>query len=391
MIKTFWRAQFLVLLVAALLAGCNSKSKQTEWGIFQEPIKAQPLPLASGEKSLSINWRRNIGAAGKNGYAILKPAVVEGGVVVTNRAGTVQYLDLESGKVVWRSELEKAVFAGVGAGAGLALVSHDSAEVVALDLFTGDEKWRVEIGRPVSAIPVAGAGRVVVRTGDGLLIGLDATDGALIWTVERTTPALTLHGDSSPFIAGETVIAGMSNGKLMVNSVINGRDYWETDLSFVRGSNQLERLSDVDTPPVVVGSNLYAANYQGDVVAVDLNSSAVAWRNKVSTRLPLSIQSGRLFVTSALGKVVALNVSTGETEWTQVGFQGRGVSNPLGVDDKVVIGDANGNIHVLSANDGALLESRKVSSGAVTSLIATANGFVAFSVKGAVVAATFTP
>lgn len=227
---------------------------------------------------------------------------------------------------------------------------------------------------------------MVVRTADGLIMGLDALSGETLWQVQRRTPGLTLHGDSAPLIFGETVITGLSNGKLLANGLLNGRDYWETDLSFVRGDNELELLADADTPPVVSGARLFAANYQGDVVAVDLNSSKVDWRTQLSTRLPMAVGETAMFITSDLGDVVALDIVTGSKIWSQPGFQGRGVSNPVNVGARVLIGDASGNIHVLDAADGTLVQTRKISSGAVTALAASSNGVVAFSVRGTVAA-----
>ena len=373
-------------LIAMALAACGGKDKQTEYGIFQEPVEPTELPAATGEQVITVLWDHNIGNAGEDGYAQLRPGIAGEVLVVSNRKGRVQRLDPVTGKVAWQTSLKKNAFVGVGVGAGLALVATDSGEVVALDVINGDNKWVAEIGRPISATPVAGAGRVVVRTADGLLFGLDARDGSKIWQVQRRTPVLTLHGDSAPLIAGETVITGLSNGKLLANSILTGRDFWETDLSFVEGDNELEQLADADTPPVVSGSRLLAANYQGDVVAVDLNTSKVDWRTRLSTRLPLFVVDNNVFVTSALGEVVALDLETGATSWTQPGFQGRGVSNPVALGGHVMIGDARGNVHLLDAGDGRLVQSRKISSGAITALSLGNGNIVAFSVGGTVAA-----
>jgi outer membrane protein assembly factor BamB len=174
----------------------------------------------------------------------------------------------------------------------------------------------------------------------------------------------------------------------MANSVVNGREFWETDLSFVRGTNELERLSDIDSPPVVVGATLYAATYQGDVISADLQSSSIQWRRNISTRLPISIAGEKLLVTSELGEVSALDTGTGEVLWSQPAFMGRGVSNPLGINDRIAIGDAEGNVHLLDIEDGSLLETQKLSKGAITSLTRWNDGFIAFSARGGVSAIT---
>jgi len=384
---------FATMVLSLMLAGC-SREKETEWGIYNEPIESVDLPESAGLDELGVVWERDIGDTGDNGYAILRPAIGAGGVFVSNRDGTVRRLDSSDGKVVWQTKLKKKVLTGTGLGQGLVLVALDTGVVIGLDSDSGEEQWRASVNRQISAIPAAGSGRVVVRSADGMLIGLEASSGEEVWSLQRAAPGLSVHGDSIPLISGDVVITGLSNGKLIANSVINGREFWETDLSFVRGSNELERLSDVDTPPIVINNSLYAATYQGDVVSVDLQTSSVKWRQDISTRLPLSESEGTLFVVDELGGVHALSAESGEVRWHESGYQGRGISNPLGIDadlvngrsGRVVIGDADGNLHLLDADSGALLETRRVSRGAIISLARTADGFVAFSSRGGVIA-----
>ena len=376
----------VILVVAIVLGGCSKKNKETEWDVFQEPIKSQTLPTAVGGGELAKLWGRDIGNAGEKGYATLRPGVDGNSVFVSNRKGTVLRLDAESGKVVWRNKLKQSVFVGVGVGAGLVTVGLDNGTLVALDSETGEKKWQVEIGRQISAVPTLGGNRVVLRTSDGFLMGLGAETGKVVWSVQRRSQGLGLHGDASPLIVDNTVITGLSNGRLLANGLSNGKDFWETDLSFISGSNEIERLADVDAPPVVVGDNLYAATYQGDLVALDLQSSSIAWRYEVSTRLPISVDNKTLFVTDALGGIVALDAQNGELNWSQPAFQGRGVSNPVGLGDYLAIGDARGNIHLLNADDGTLVQSKRFFKGPIVSLVLNKGGLIAFSAKGDIVA-----
>lgn len=374
----------LLLLAALVLQGCGSKDKETEWGVFNEPVESAELPEPAGEREMSVSWKREIGDAGEDGYAILRPGIDESGIYVANRKGDVRRLDRDNGDVLWQQRLRKPVYAAVGVGEGLALVAMDDGTVHALDTADGSPRWEADIRRQISAIPVAGSGRVIVRTADGLVIGLDASDGSREWEVQRSVPGLSLHGDSKPLISGDTVITGLSNGKIMANAVVNGRDFWETDISFVGGTNELEQLTDIDSPPVLAGAGLYAATYQGDVVAVDISSSSIRWRRSVSTRLPMDVNQDRVFVTGALGDVVVIDVGDGEVIWQQDAFRGRGMTNPLGFEGRVVVGDAEGYLHLLDGMDGSLLQSLRLDRAALTALVRDGSGVIAVSVDGAV-------
>ena len=378
-------ALLFAIVILSTTAGCT-KEKETKWGIYNEPIETKPLPDAVGANELSVVWQREIGKAADKGYAILTPSFADGAVFAVNRRGQVSRLDGANGKPQWKSSAGKPAFAGVGVGEGLALVALDDGSLLALDIGSGEERWRVELNRQVSAVPVAGSGRVVVRTSDGLLIGLESDSGEKVWELERKVPGLSLHGDSQPLIDRDAVVTGLANGKIMVNSVVNGREFWEKDISYVRGVNELERISDIDSPPVVEGNTLYAATYQGELVSLSILTAETDWRYEISTRLPISIVDGSLLITDDLGTVVSLDRDSGEENWRQPGFQGRGVSNPLGWQNRVVIGDARGNIHLLDAEDGTLLQTRRVDRDPIVSLQSTDNnGVLAFSSGGKVV------
>ena len=386
----------VVLLSTVLLGGCSTDT-QTLWGTYQEPVKPEALPEATGASEMKVLWQKSLGAGADKGYAILKPVYGAGGaggldgiggfdgpngLYAASRSGRVFKLNPDNGATIWQRDLKAAVFSGVGVGESLAAVALDNGTVVALHADTGEVLWESPLNRQLSAIPVVGQGRVIARTAGGAVVGLSADTGALVWSFERTVPGLSIHGDSIPVISGDAVFVGLANGRLTANNVVSGREYWETEVSFARGRNELERLTDSDTAPLVSATTVYTATYQGNVAALRLQNAAVQWKAKISSRLPMSLGAGRLLVTNELGEVVAINAESGEILWTQEIFRGHGMSRPLVVAERVVVGDARGNLYALDINDGTLLEKRQVVSGAVVALVPGRDQFAVFSSEG---------
>jgi len=399
----------LVLLAgaAALLAACKSRERAVRWGAYQEPVAPQDLPPAAGLAELRLLWRRALGDGPEDGYGRLRPAYDAAGDLYASGRSRAFKLAAADGQVLWRRDVESdfgaAIFSGVGAHleTGVAALGLDDGRVLALDVDTGETLWEAALGRQISAIPAVGNARVVARASDGQVAGLDAATGRRVWSFEREAPALSIHGDSAPLISGDAVITGLANGKLVANSVVTGREYWETEVSFASGRNELERLTDADSAPLVAATTLYTATYQGHVAALNLQDAALKWRAKLSSRLPLALAGGRLAVTGHLGEVALLDAATGEILWTQEAFRGHGMSGPLvigaggdgagagdgdgagdGAGARVVVGDAGGRVHSLDAADGRLLERRNVGGGAVVALVAGPGQFVVFSAGG---------
>jgi outer membrane protein assembly factor BamB len=374
----------LLIILAFTLTGCNKDKvkKETLWGVYQEPVTPVKLPKDSGSRELVQLWKKDVGSGASLGFAILRPHYFQGSIYVADRSGDVSRFDSQTGSRIWRTELDTPVFSAIAVNENLAVVTHDNSGVTAMYADNGEIAWQKTIGRQISAVPTVGKGRVLIRTSDGLVIGLDASNGDIVWQVEKSVPGLSMHGDSTPVITGDAVLIGMPSGRLIANNVINGRDYWETEISFVRGQNELERLTDADTTPIIQGAKVYTAAYQGNVVALQIQSAAVIWRAKVSTRLPMAISENRLIVTGELGDVIALDADDGSILWEQDIFRGHGVSHPVVLDDRVIIGDANGKIHTLDVSSGALIQTRKSVSGAVIGIVTEESQFSVLSSEG---------
>lgn len=377
------RGLILTIMALVLVSGCKSKQeKESLWGVYQEPIKSQTLPQDSGADELKIIWSENIGGGTAIGFALLKPAYYKGKIYVANRTGEVFSFDSKTGVRQWKKDLEMPIVAAIGVNDNFAVVAHDNGDITALNANDGSVVWNTSIKRQISAVPVIGKERVLIRTADGLLIGLDMRAGSIVWEIQKAIPGLSVHGDSTPLITGDAVLTGLSSGKLIANNVINGRDYWEVEISFVRGQNELERLTDSDTVPIVQGTMVYTATYQGSVIALQLQDTAVKWRTKISTRLPMAISQKHLFVTGELGEVIALNIDDGRIVWRQQAFRGHGISQPVVLNNRVVIGDSSGRIHTLDIESGNLVQSKKVVSGAIVGIITGNSQLTVFSSVG---------
>ena len=383
--------RYLLLgLVCVLLAGCsnNKAPKQTVWGTYQEPYKAQTLPADSGAEEIRILWKKDIGSGAANGFAQLIPAYTEHGLSVANRGGEIFMFDLQSGAAIWKQKLPFPVNSAVGESSGIIAVGHDQGEVTALNAEDGQVLWTVSIKRQISAVPAVGIGRVVIRTSDGLVIGLDSQNGNVVWQFDYEISGLVIRGDSAPTISGNSMLVGLSNGKLVANNVITGRNFWETDISLSTGQNEIERIKDADTPPIIQGTLVYSASYQGNVMALQLENAEAVWKTNLSTRMPMSLDQGVLYLTAELGDVVAVNAADGSIIWSQDIFRGHGVSPPVVIKDRVLIGDAKGRLHTLERDTGMLVETRKVASGSILGIVSDNKTVTVLSSEGNLIVLT---
>jgi outer membrane protein assembly factor BamB len=105
--------------------------------------------------------------------------------------------------------------------------------------------------------------------------------------------------------------------------------------------------------PASDGSRIYAASYDGNVMAFDPESGSQVWRSELDIELTAGpgVGEGYLVVVAKDGFAVLLNASTGEEMW-RADIAGESLAKPLIKDDSVIIQTIDNRLQALSVFDG---------------------------------------
>lgn len=340
-------SRLAALVAAALLGGC---------GIFgdEEDEALQPKPLTDIEETLPVEraWTAKLGGGSEFLRIALAPAGGPERVFAASRDGRVSAFDPQTGKRVWETKLEAPLSAGPAAGRERVVVAGSNGWLYALRADDGSEIWRTFIGGESLASPVIAEDSVIAYTIDGTLGVYSLFNGSERWTVEQSLPALTLRGASEPVVVGTTVIAGFDNGRIVATSLIGGEPGWEVVLSPPTGRSDLERLADIDGAMAVVGQDVYATGYQGQMAALAAESGQILWSREIPTHVGLGADEENVYVVSGTGELIALDRQTGNERWRQDALLRRQPTAPVPFGDTVVTGDLEGYVHFFSKADG---------------------------------------
>jgi outer membrane protein assembly factor BamB len=341
-------------LALATLVACSSsstKKKNTDkptalvniTARFQ-PVRAWSVTLAKAEPKLRLG---------------LAPAIDGNRVYGAGPHGEVVALDLATGHRIWQKQLKLALSGGPGAGNGLVLVCSSGGTVVALNATDGAERWRSELNSELLTAPVITPDVAVVRTVDGKLYGLEARDGKQRWVTDQQVPRLTLRGTSRPVVSGELVFSGFDNGRLMAVTLAGGTTAWDVAVGQPRGSSELQRLIDIDSPAALDGDDIFAVAFQGHAVRLARDSGREIWSHEISSYRGLAADALGVYVATADGHVVRLDRASGAERWRQKALERRSLTAPALQGSSVVVADYQGVIHWLSMDDGAFLARAK--------------------------------
>ncbi|WP_430755251.1 outer membrane protein assembly factor BamB [Magnetovirga frankeli] len=355
-----------LLALSALLAGCVSVNPM-RWFDSEKPA-TPPAALTEVANQIQprVLWQANIGGGADDKLLKLEPAIHDGRVYLANAQGQVEARNAANGALHWRLDTNSPASGGPGAGEGLVVIGTHKAEVIALDAAKGTKRWQARVSSEVLSVPRIGRGLVVVHTLDGKLVALDAASGEQRWQYGHEVPVLSLRGNSSPVIHDGSVICGFANGKLASLDLASGNLNWEVSVGIASGRTELDRMTDIDADPLVLGDRIYVVTFQGDLAALSVSDGAVLWRQKLSSYSGLGGDGHQLYVTDAQDQVRAFDPQSSNHLWKQSKMQYRRLSAPTPFGGYVVAGDYQGYLHWLRPEDGSLVARTRLGSSAIT-------------------------
>jgi outer membrane protein assembly factor BamB len=383
--KPWLRAAAVAAL--ALAAGCESYNPLRWVGIVSGPAHP-PTPLApiAAKVNPQAAWTASVG---KSADLHLRPAIAGGRVYAASAGGTITIVAEDDGHLVDRFESGKPISGGVEVADGKIFVGTLKGEVLAIDPAGGKVRWIGHVAGEVIAPPAVSHDVVVVRTADGRIFGFSVADGKRLWVYQRPTPSLLLRSPAGVLAVGGDVVAGYPNGKLIALDLDDGKLTWEVTVAYPRGSTELERIADVAGLPVIDGGNICAAAYQEKVACFEISTRNMIWSRDLSTARSLASDEKNLYLVDDTGAVHALDKKSGASVWKQAKLLYRDLTAPVVFDGKVVVGDLQGYIHVLSPDDGAIIGRLATDGTPVVSLVPGLSGLFVQTAGGAVLRVRF--
>jgi outer membrane protein assembly factor BamB len=337
-------------------------------GACSQDTTEEPAELVEFVPRLTIEeiWTTRIGEGSERLRLGLEPATDGTRIFAGTRDGTAAAFGVADGMPFWTTVTGARLASGPGVGSGLVVFGTSDGTLLALDAETGEERWQQPVGSEVLASPVVAGDAVVFRSVDGRLNAVSSADGTELWSIIQTLPTLTLRGNSSPIVIGDSVIAGFDNGRVGNYDMEFGQQNWEAQLATPAGRSEIDRLVDVGVDLEVFGNDVYAATFQGRAAALDLGSGEALWERDFSSFTGIGVDIENVYVTSDVSAVVALNRVTGNEVWRQTDLRLRDATAASRYRQTVVVADFEGYVHFLSAIDGSFMARFRAAQAQVT-------------------------
>ena len=353
-----------MVVFGLLLVGCSTPPVH----FMREGVEATRLGRVDQQWVLERLWRGDVGSGYQQADSILHVSVDGKYIYVAHPSGVVAAWVGETGKELWRRQLSGRIMAGTGVASQHVVVVDNEGVVHAMRAADGIDQWRQAAGAQVLTRPVVSGGVVLLRTGGGQMLAIEVADGSVRWRSQHRVPELTLRGVSEPLVHRGRALAGLANGRLLSIDLDTGQTVWSVVVDRARGSNEIARLIDLDSRPVIVGDVLFAGAYQGRMMALDVVTGKRRWSRKVSVLRDLGADDSGIYAVTSKSEVVALGLNDGAELWRQSALRGRGLTAPGVLPGVIAVGDYKGYLHLLDSEDGQFLGRIRLDTQAIISI-----------------------
>ncbi|CAM3542654.1 Outer membrane protein assembly factor BamB precursor [Vibrio aerogenes CECT 7868] len=377
--KKWFGSLLFATMIAGGLSGCSSE---------EDSVVMAPVPDVQSQFQPETDWSASVGHGVEHYFSRLRPHSAYGKIFVASRDGIVKALDPTTGKTLWEKDLgdEEQTFlsGGISTGLNQLYIGSETGILYAMDAETGELKWKQDVSGEILAAPVTESDLVIIHTSEGNLIALEQKTGKQQWTISTEVPNLTLRGDSTPVTVSGGIFWGTANGRLAAAIASSGQMIWQQSIGTPKGATEIDRLIDVDSSPLVIGSTLYTVGYNGKLVAIDLRSGKPLWKRNYSSATNIATDGGKIFVVTDQDYLTAVDARSGTEIWTNRQLENRLVTEPVIIHNYVVVGDSEGYLYWIDRNTGEFVSEQHVSSSgfAVAPIVLSDGGYLVMTRDG---------
>jgi len=264
-------------------------------------------------------WTADIGAGEDRRHRIAAQPVVSGGRVFAMDSRATVTAVAASGARLWQTDL--AAGRDAISGGGLATdgarvyATTGVGDLVALDAASGAELWRQSFDAPVGAAPAVSGGQVFVVARDGSAWAVSATTGKIDWIAAGTPGGSGKIGAGAPAVTGDRVILPFASGELRSVARADGTALWAETVVGARLGRAYATVRDITGDPVIAGNTVYAGSSAGRVVALDIGTGARRWQALEGAVSPVWPVGGAVFLVSDENRLIRLDARDGSIVW----------------------------------------------------------------------------
>lgn len=343
--------------------------------------------------NLTPIWSTSIGQGDKRRARIITdPVVADGRIFTIDSAGRVSATST-GGEALWsyslvplRDDASQALAGGLANDNGRLYVTSGFGTLSAVDAATGNEIWTQRLQDTATGAPTVFGGLVYVVAGDSTAWAVEAEDGRVRWQSDGLGDVSNVAGAAPPSVNDTHVVFSFGSGAVQGAFRQGGLRLWSADIVGARKGFAIALVDDITGYPVIAGNTVYAGNHSGRVVALNVNSGERLWTAQHGAMDPIWPAGNSVYFVSDLNELIRLDATEGNQIWAvdlpgyepvrrpqrrrDSAFTNHG---PIMAGGNLIVASSDGLIRSFDPTSGDLVSQTEIRGGATTRPV-VANG-----------------
>jgi len=311
-------------------------------------------------------------------------------VTATSTAGATRW---QTDLTPARERQDEATGGGLALGAGKRLIASGVGTRTAVEPATGDIVWQQDLETTGSGTPTVYGDLVYLVSGDNTAWALEVDTGRVRWQLSQASDVGNVLGASAPAVNDKFVVFAYGDGGLHGAFRQGGLRLWSSHVSGQRRFKSMAKVSDITGDPVIDGETVYVGSHSGRLVALDINTGDRKWTATEGAISPVWPAGGSIFALTDQNELVRLSANDGSRIWGTklpnfVKYHPRKAAEvyahygPVLAGGQLVVASNDGLLRFFNPETGALTHTVEVPGGATTAPVIAGGTLYVVGTKG---------
>ncbi len=271
-----------------------------------------------------LNRFKNLvsGAGEKKSSKILgQPVIYNDLIFFLDARSNVISFSLKNNTIIWKKNISLKNESNHDIGGGIVIykdsviVNSPYGQIISLGILKGEIKWQIDVDSSIRSAPTIFENKLLSLTSSNKLYVLNADDGSLLWQHQGIFNNTTLIDSPKVAVDENIVIVPYSNGEFFALNLNNGKEIWRNSFIDLEVKETTNAFSDIDASPVIKKDIVIITSAIGKLFAVNKKTGSKLWAREISsTQTPL-VSGNSIFIINRNEEIICLDILDGGTRW----------------------------------------------------------------------------
>ena len=258
---------------------------------------------------------------GKNSKILGQPVIYNDLIFFLDAKSNIISFNIKDNKIIWKRNISLKNERNHNIGGGIVvyknslIINSPYGQIISLEILTGEKNWEINVDSPIRSAPTIYENKSLSLTSSNKLYVLNAEDGGLLWQHQGIFNNTTLIDSPKVAVDENIVIVPYSNGEFFALNLNNGKEIWRNSFIDLEVKETTNSFSDIDAFPIIKKDIVVITSAIGKLFAINKKTGSKLWTRDISsTQTPL-VNGNNIFIVNRNEEIICLNILDGGTRW----------------------------------------------------------------------------